>query len=257
MKHAKRKFLFEIKKSNIPTGGKEIELKEIIGDSAQEILNRHKDHIVLLQTEDQLIKGYIQKCDSKYYTFPIPDLTLIYFSAAQRSYQISKGWKKEMLAKLDCKEFPASPPIHEIYDYFGAIFSVVTTLFTALESFINQLVPRDYKKEIVRSKCIEVYNYEQILKHLDFKTKVKTVIPEVTKRNYFLHPNPSNQLIWNLKEFRDELIHTKPDADPFVFKQIYTKALNFNYPKYIEAVAQYFNYHKPNYIEVCDCGAEW
>lgn len=127
-------------------------------------------------------------------------------------------------------------------------------LFTSIEAFLNSQIPNDYVYKNKQSSKTELYDWLQIQKHIDFSTKIKKILPEITGKSYFTKSTINNELILNLKEFRDDIIHTKNDSSPLIYHKLIDKAIKFKYDKTIEAVAHFINYYKPNYIEVCNCG---
>jgi hypothetical protein len=64
-------------------------------------------------------------------------------------------------------------------------------------------------------------------------------------------------MIWNLKEFRDQIIHTKPDDNPLMYDSLIKMSLNFKYDETLEAVATFMNYYRPDYIVECNCGLDF
>ena len=82
-------------------------------------------------------------------------------------------------------------------------------------------------------------------------------IRENFSKNFFLNPTPTNQNITNLKNLRDEIIHTKSEID-YSKQQILLKSvLSFKYDQTFEAVAKFMNFYKPDYITECNCGADF
>ena len=93
-----------------------------------------------------------------------------------------------------------------------------------------------------------------------FKEKVKKVIPQLLQfeeKNFvkgFIH---KYDLIKDLKNFRDEIVHTKSfegiGTNNF-YERLYVTSLNFEYDKVLFAARDYINFHQENLIEECLCG---
>ena len=68
----------------------------------------------------------------------------------------------------------------------------------------------------------------------------------------------ARQHIWNLKEFRNDIIHTKPKKDAVLwYDNLIKKSLNFKYLETLNAVAKFMNFYKTDYIIECDCGKDF
>ncbi|MBI2270134.1 MAG: hypothetical protein HYU69_07215 [Bacteroidetes bacterium] len=144
-----------------------------------------------------------------------------------------------------------------MYNYYGLTSGFVIYLFTSIESFINQLIPDNYSFKKEQSKKTEIFNKSQIQEHLDFKTKITEVLPDVTKKNFFQKSTSSNQRIWNLKNFRDDIVHTKHEDNPLRYEKLIKTALNFDYNKTLESVAAFMNFYRKDYIIECGCGVDY
>ena len=257
MKHIRKKFLIqeEAKEQLDPV---KFEIYEKLEGFDQAILKKRKDDVAYLITEKGLkIGGFVHKLEGKYYVFPMPDLTLIYFHNAQKSLKEIKEARKTLLKCLDVSQTVHEPALHEFYEFYGTTSGFIIYLFTSIESFINQLIPDDFVYKRKTNRNIELYNKKQIQEFLDFKTKITTVLFEATGNNFFHKPTSANQLIWNLKEFRDEIIHTKQGDHPVKYEKIIKTSLSFKYADALSAVASLMNFYLPNYIIEGDCGVDF
>jgi hypothetical protein len=95
------------------------------------------------------------------------------------------------------------------------------------------------------------------MEFIDFKTKLTCIIPEITGKNFMKTPTPTNSFIWNLKKFRDEIIHTKPKSEEPLYQDLMKQSINFKYDKAIESVAKLMNFYQSDYIVECDCGKDY
>jgi hypothetical protein len=101
---------------------------------------------------------------------------------------------------------------NELYQFYGLSTNCIISLFTSIESFINHLLPDDKKYELVKNNRTEIYNREQIQFNIPFMEKLKNVLPQFYEKSFFSKESKANAHIRNLKELRDDLIHTKSDT---------------------------------------------
>lgn len=259
MKHIKKKLLIEktdVNREDLP-GYKFIE--DVDKGIDHKTLHQAKGSIVLIENQDnKMFGGFVEKINGINYVLPMPDPTLIYFHNAKVNFRSIAPTKKILLEKLDVRKASNNIPVHELYNYYCAASGVIINLFTCMESFTNQSIPSDYLYKKSDSKKTEIFNSKQIMEYVDFKTKVKVILPEIFGKSFFNHPTSANSLIDSLKEFRDQIIHTKPDAEDLIpYQQLIRKSMNFQYEKSIDAVFKFINFYKPNYIEECDCGEDF
>ncbi|MBO0331130.1 hypothetical protein [[Muricauda] lutisoli] len=260
MKHIKKRFLVQGKENEINFDKDKAELLEFTEESTiLEKVKGKQGFMALLRTQDDLmIGGFIHKLEGKEYIFPVPDPTLIYFNNAQGYLRVIKERKTELLKKLNLDTTKLNEPaLNELYAFYGATSGFVIFLFTSIESFINQMVPREYEYSKSGPRKTETYNMRQIQEYLDFKTKIKDVLQEVTGKDFFAKNTPTNQLIWNLKNFRDEIIHTKANENPLKYEKLIKTSLNFKYEKTLLATAKFMNFYKKDFIIECDCGQDF
>jgi len=252
MKHIKKSFYFQSEKLNTSN----LELVDV-NVVTQDKLKRHKGETVMLGTvDDMYIGGFVHNFDGKMYAIPVPDPTLVYFNNAQQTIALIKKVRSRLLTKLDVDAVITEPAINEIYSYYGQVSSFVIFLFTAIESFVNQNIPDDYIYKDESNRKTELYNKKQIQEYLDFNTKLKKVLTDVSGKNFFSKQTPINQHITNLKEFRDSIIHTKQEVNPFRYEEIMKKSFTFKYENTLVAVAKFMNHYKEGYIVECGCGAD-
>jgi len=228
VKHIKKRFFLETNLKNFKPDPKLFDVVEIDNNFDQKSLNNKKGSIALIATDKDIgIGGFVHKVNGKNYIFPVPDPTLIYFHNAQISIAHIKKSKSDLLEKLDFSKTLNEPAINEIYTFYSLTCAFVIFLFTSIESFINQMIRDDYTFTIALNKKTEVYNKKQIQEFLDFKTKITDVLSDITNKNFFRNQTPTNQLIWNLKEFRDNIIHTKQGNDQLYKKILSKQSLKF------------------------------
>lgn len=208
----------------------------------------------LTTTNNYHIQGFRHKVNGQDYTFPEPNPTLIYFASAQRFRREIETIKPIMLPKLNPASTNEGEFTHDVYNYYGAVCGSVIFLATSLESFMNSLIdPKDVYKTVAKG---EPLNFMQIQRKLSFDEKIKSAIPELRKKDFFKDHSDKGHLIADLQEFRDNIVHTKTNNNVVKHDYLIKKSFSFKYDETIQAVADYMNYYKPNYISECTCGAD-
>ncbi len=207
MKHIKKKYLFQFE------GDEKIEpFGEKIKSFDPNLLSKARNRDVFITTEKGLvIKAFTHKHKNGVATIPIPDLTLVYFDSAYNLNKERKEVEVKLFSKLTSnKESFGEDATNEIYQFYGYASGCIIFLFTSIESFINHILPDDESYRVENSKNTIFYNKEQIQKYIQFDEKVKKVLPQLLNgANFFAHSSNNTQHIINLKNLRDELVHTK------------------------------------------------
>lgn len=254
MKHIQKKYLFQVEKSktNIASVGKEISFND------SDVLKKSKNHDVYLHTnEDIIIKSLAYNYNGKLAFIPIPDLTLVYFDAAYNYNSFRKNEEKKLFSKAISTKIYDEDLTNEVYRYYGYASTSIISLFTALESFINHLLPENKDYVIKKNNKTEVYSKEQIQKSIPFDEKIKHVLPFFYSKDFYSKPTKHNQLLSNLKELRDDIIHTKSDQQFSNQEILIRKVLKFNFDESFDSVAFFMNFYKTDYITECKCGIDY
>lgn len=261
MKHIARHFLNQYTEDQ----WKEIEKKHSFeqfsrGEDSQKLNKKKitKQTVAFMKTvSDHYVKGFPHKVNGHTYTFPEPDPTLIYFSNAQQFRRNIDTYRNNLLPKLNMSNKAIQDFTHDYYHYFGAVCGTVIFLFTSLESFMNSLI-KDTDNYVRRLPAkTEIFNFTQIQENISFGEKIKDVIPQLTSKDYYkAHPKKA-QAISNLKEFRDQIIHTKSTSAVVQHDYVIKRSFTFQYDETIEIIADYMNFHKADYIKECGCNADF
>lgn len=259
MKHIKKRFYFTYKRDQLEVNEENAEFFDLEDGFDDKQLIGKKGTIAFIQMEDDddLIGGIVNNINGQNLIVPIPDPTLIYFHNAQLSLKDIKKEKGELIKKLNFSGVMRESSINEIYTYFGRTSGFVIFLFTAIESFINQLIPDDFHFHNKLNRKTEIYNKKQIQENLDFKTKITKVLKSATGKDFFQKATPANQIIYRLKDFRDDIIHTKDEGEIMKYDKILKNALQFPYDKALISVAKFMNFYINDYIVECECGADF
>jgi len=265
MKHTEKRFLFQKLLSDLTDDQiakiKEGSIKlEAPGISISKEIKKRKDQIPVIITEKKwVISPFIYSKKGHIYLIPEPDQVLIYFNCAQSSFRYLHKKKEQLLHNLNLSNPNitnlSENMINEIYNFFGATSGFVIFLFMAMEAFLNRLIPDDYRYQ--RNLKTEFFNRNKILRHISFEEKMTVIIKEIRKKDFTKNYPKKHQIITRLGNFRDDIIHTKPEVGINKYKAICILALNFKYEDSMHAVRDFMNYYSPGYIKECDCGNDF
>ncbi|MFN7045225.1 MAG: hypothetical protein ACK4M1_08515 [Flavobacterium sp.] len=256
MKHIKKKYGFQlaVPEENVKAVSTRLEVTD------KKSIQQAKKSDIYATTED----GYIIKCflfqnNGENLIIPIPDLTLVYFDSAYNLNKLRIEQQQNLNKKIRGigKQDLSEDAINEIYRYYGYSTSCLISLFTAIESFINHLIPDNKTYEKDCGYKTEIYTKSQIQKGLTFDEKTKKVLPYFFNKDFFKKPTAHTQHIYNLKELRDEIVHPKSEKNMASQEILMKRLLKFDYEKTMEAVANFMNFYQPNFISECKCGVDF
>ena len=150
------------------------------------------------------------KTDKKL-SFDLPNMEALFLDFSYRLWDESeniikennfiKEIKKDDFFVLDNDEF-----LNMLEMKMGSIVFA----YTALESFANDLIPKEYTYKTERNdkKCSEIYDKSQIERNINLETKLDIILPEILNIKTIKSDN-----LWSkfkeLKKLRDRIIHMK------------------------------------------------
>lgn len=254
MKHIKRKFLFhDILQNNekIVSGLESIELDQIDQKMMKKL---SKDSFAILTTDlDEKIFSFIYNDNGKQCMIPVPDFSLVNYNFAYNLNIERKELRKKLVKNLSDLSTPNEVSNSFAYDYHGTASSCIICLFTSIECFINDIIPENFEYRIESEKKTEVYNKSQIQYSISFNDKLTKVLPQALNKNFFLKVTTANAHIHNLRNLRNDIVHTKSDKTGKNHVEILKRLLNFNYDETFKATFKLFNFYKDGFIEECPC----
>jgi Fe-S cluster assembly scaffold protein SufB len=257
MKHIKRKFLFHdaLQKSDIFGNLTSYEKKDV----NQEMLKKNsKNNFAILTTESgEKVFSFIYNDNGVHCMIPVPDFSLVNHNFAYTLNIERKEHRKKLVKNLADLNIPNEMSNTFAYDYQGCASSCIICLFTAIECFVNNLIPEDFKYEISSERKTEIYNKQQIQISISLMDKLTKVLPNALGKNFFSNPTPTNSHIYNLKDLRNEIIHTKSDPTGQNNVEILKRLLNFKYDQALTSTFKLFNFYKEGFIEECPCEKDW
>ncbi|MFM7024213.1 MAG: hypothetical protein ACKOXB_14665 [Flavobacteriales bacterium] len=217
------------------------------------------DHYALALTADNhIVQTFKYVKDGKVYFIQEPDPIVIYFDTARHFYKDLKQKRTELFSKLSTPGYNFISVNGDFYWYFSTVCNCVIFLFLSVEAFINKSIPNGFEyKRTIQDKRTEVYDRFQIQRNIGFLEKIKEVLPQAKGNSFVVEFTHKYELIKKLKEFRDEVVHTKSFEglkSPNFYQDLYVMSLDFEFDKTLLAARDFINYYQENLIEECNCG---
>lgn len=218
---------------------------------------KDKNGFLIMDTGD-VILSFFYNDNGNICAIPFANPILVYFHTARNTLVDIHIKRKDLLGlfrgdlKIDEKY------LHLFYDFFGMTSSFVVLLMTALEAFVNQKIPIDYKYyKNEFDKFIKVYDSDQIQRWITLEEKIEQILNVISLKNFSKHYPNRYIFIKNLKELRDNIVHTKKGEGLETYSELFIKTLNFKFDNSIEAVRDFINYYEDSLIEPCNCGVDY
>ncbi|WP_142683853.1 hypothetical protein [Chitinophaga polysaccharea] len=215
-----------------------------------------KDLDILLFYENETVRCFSYNDQGNACAIPIADPVLLYFNMAQSQLRPIQERRKELLGLFRNNEGTtiSENSMTEFYQYFGYASSLIIMAMTSIEAFVNRILPSE-DISLPKTKFIEVYTKEQAQRWLRFDEKLN-IIKKMYNKDYAKSPRYAH--FNNVKEFRDEIVHTKIDIQGYKqYSDLYKKALNFKYNEGLYAVREFINLFEPGLVEDCPCGKDF
>jgi hypothetical protein len=240
-------------KENIPT----IKKNDSSGLSQQLIMM-----IPFKEGERRVIRVRPIKHNNKVYISALPNPVHLFLSISLEHFYLTEKIKKENFLKcgkamgkdiflLEIEENGT----HQCYnDYIKYRSTSIIMLVSALEAFINHIIPNDFEYiTIVKSKEKRYSKIDIESPKVFFKDKIEKVIPQYLKEPDFWNKKQEIKTnIFDLYQNRKNLIHLKTNAeDDFkaYFDEI-DKMLELDIYECVKSIVSFMNYVKSDFIEL-------
>ena len=187
------------------------------------------------------IKGSRDK--NKIFTFPEPNPICIYYSSANRHLQQSYALKNKFFSEE--QHFAANYHYDNFIEYFQETSEGVTLLSTAIEGFINQLLPENLQLEIDG-----VAKTKNEIEWLDITTKLRQVVPSFTGTD-FQQTNPKDYAnICLVIDLRNDLIHLKKSVKENItnYQLLFKRLVDFDHISCSDSIFTFINTVIPDYL---------
>lgn len=221
--------------------------------------NDFKDYVAHALTEDgSFIQTFKYKRNNKTLFIPEPNPITVYFSNAQMFLKHIIETRELLLNQLEANK-EVGDILNSSYSLFGYSTTFITSLFSAIEAFINSQIPSNFEYKRVDRKKTEIYNKEQIQNFIPFDEKIKKVVPQAKDKSFHRHLSHKFEILKEFKALRDKVVHTKANekSTPNYYEDLFSDLLDFDYLKCIETAKDYINYYEENLIEKCECGSDY
>lgn len=136
-------------------------------------------------------------------TVVVPNGTAILLSASNKAWQQAK----HIRTKNNIDETGKFLTVQDSMDYQENVVIAVITAFSALEAFINEMIPEDASFEDKNDKIIVRKNKDQIEKNMSVLDKLDKVLPDVLNTASPKGIEPIWSKFKKLKDIRNRIIH--------------------------------------------------
>lgn len=177
-----------------------------------------------------------------------PNPIQIYFASAQNYFLLAEKIKNEFSSEYN------NVPNTLFYPFIQNKFSSIILLHTALEAFINSVIPDDitYLKERKENNIkISKHLTKEEIERLGFNEKYSVVIKKVLQIDFLKINQKHYNYILEFTNLRNDIVHLKTISEGnrnYYFK-VYNEAIHCDLNIYFESIKEYMNCIKPNYIE--------
>ncbi|MBB6240502.1 hypothetical protein HDC90_005179 [Pedobacter sp. AK013] len=252
MKHIKKKFLGKVRVS-----------EEVVSSLNQMTVSAPPKATDLsgmvawgLNDDNEFISMFQLKDGKNTYIMPEPDLVICLFEMGRQNAIRIPDLRKKLLSSLNST--------HDTFvstnDFYAAASIASTSLINAMESYINRIIPNDFRYEVETVKNTVIQNKKQLERNASFEEKIKYIVPQALQKVFHTTYSSQYDSIISLKKLRDEMTHMKSYSEekkPLSYAEIYNMAFKIDYLKALNAVKTYFNYYTDNLIEPCPCGSDF
>lgn len=260
MKHIKRKFLFHdfLQKTDLSQINefKSMDPKKLTQDTLKSV-EKGKNTILLTESGEKVF-CFIHNNKGKRTIIPVPDFALVNYNWAYNMNIERKEHQLNLLKNLEDLSAVTETSNTFAYNFQGCASMWIIGLFTAIECYINDIIPEEFKYVVSQPRKTEIYNKEQIQRNIPFMEKLTKVLPQAYEgKNFFKNQTPTNEHIHKLKKLRDDIVHIKSDKTGENNIEILKRLLNFNYDETFKSVFKLFNFYHDEFIEECPCSEDY
>lgn len=215
-------------------------------------------YALAITENNQIVQTFKYVSGDKIFMIPEPDPIIIYFDTARHFHKSIAKRKIDLFSKMSSPGYNYVAVNGDFYWYFSTVCNYVIFQLLSIEAFINKSIPKDFEyRKLIQDKKTELFDRYQIQRNIEFLEKIKTVLPLATGKNFAKDFSHKYDLIKKLKEFRDEIVHTKSfegKSSPNFYEELFVTSLDFEFDKTLLAARDFINYHQPDLIEECNCG---
>ena len=236
------------------TKGMELPLKS--ESFIEEYLNSTKisdeyDADLFLIVDDSIIAAFDYLYKGKKLAIPEVNPVMIFYSNALMTHKKLKEFKERL--------FEFSPEINQVgikvnlnyfSDYFLLASNCIVNLQSAIECFINQIIPANYVYFTSKGSRLK--------RRPTIHEKIDVAVVKIKKINFKASYEQEYALIKKLVDLRNDIIHLKPTSEKTntKYKDLFRRVVDFDFENTTIAVKKYINFYESNLIENCSCGKD-
>lgn len=227
--------------------------------------NKSNNFIVIAKHEGEKERVYQMlgiKHDEKLFISVLPSPTHLFLTSSLEFFEVSQKIKSDEFIRFGKRgndtnlfilDFSCGCTNQSYTSYIKAVTSSVIMLVSALESFMNQIIPTNfsYTKENKHGKTN--YNQKKIENGISFKEKLESVVPLAIKQNDFWETRRENlEVINELYNHRKNMIHLKTKSKDELnrYSEVFSEMLSFDLFKAISATINVFNSIEKDFVEI-------
>jgi hypothetical protein len=227
--------------------------------------NDSNNYIVIAKHEGEKERVYQMlgiKHDEKQYISVLPSPTHLFLTSSLEFFEFSKKIKSDDFIRFSKRgndtnlfilDFEYGCTNQSYTSYIKAVTSSIIMLVSALESFMNQIIPKNfsYRKEDKNGE--KNYNHKKIENGISFKEKLELVVPLAINQKDFWRTRSENlDIINELYNHRKNMIHLKTKSEDELnrYSVVFSEMLSFDLLKAINATINIFNSIEENFVEI-------
>ncbi|RSK45265.1 hypothetical protein EI291_19330 [Hymenobacter rigui] len=206
----------------------------------------------MVAIKDFEIRAFVVNIENKVFHVPEPHPVVLYYA---RAYGLSDSIDKLRSDTIyECNRQPGNVynQLQSFSNFYVSFTSFVTHLYNSVESFMNYTIPKDYVDSVeIKVKGVKKFpDREDVQRWVKFKDKFDRILPSIHERKFESYTKET-KLIYELKELRDSIMHTKFDVGSSAtpYSPLFRAALSFEFVAALEAVEIFINYFEPGLIE--------
>lgn len=144
----------------------------------------------------------------KHLSIALPNATALCLNISKRSWEEARCIRKTSKIDSSIKKEVGFDSMSQAFDYIERVFESVILAFTALEAFVNEKIPDDFKFEEIRKGKANFLDKTEIERRLSLDEKLSKVLPQAMGIG-----SPKGEKCWqgykDLQQVRDRIIHMK------------------------------------------------
>lgn len=157
------------------------------------------------------IVSVIQLSKKKNVTVPIPNATASCLNISKRTWDEARAIRKNSNLDRSIKKEVSFKCDEDALNYLESMMQSIVFAFTALEAFVNELIPSEYQYEKKSRRSTETFSKEEIERWISIDEKLGTILPTILSVPSPKGKHKSWEGFVKLKDVRDRLIHMKTD----------------------------------------------